>query len=410
MPSPPQIHVFKKGNYTTHHLVTLPPPTPHPLPPSSLRLRTKILGLTTNNLTYANSGFALGWWDTYPIPASAPAPYADRDVYATIAAWGYAEVLETTFPGVEAGAGVFGYVHVGSGEWEVEVCDAGIGVGGQVVVTSAHRKHLWRIYNRVTVVEGLAERGRERLGWDALMGVLFGTGYNLSTYGFAWEEGRRIHPMGVGAWSEEDARLDGAVVVVVNGGGKTAMGFAYAVRHARPEAQRPIKIVGVGSEASRSLLGACGFYDEVLLNGDAGKVVGVVEREKPRKVVLLDFGGRPGVMAAYTEALEGAGAPLARFFVGGDNRPATAERLMKASGERGEGCQVNADALREKGIAVGGQKYFEDFEKAWNDFVQQGAIKGMKLVWGEGMEGWAKGWEAFCKDEVRGDEGMVFTL
>ncbi|KAF2443956.1 hypothetical protein P171DRAFT_521363 [Karstenula rhodostoma CBS 690.94] len=412
MASPPQIHVFTKGDYSTHHLVTLPPPSPNPLAPSSLRLRTKLLGLTTNNLTYANMGFALGWWDVYPIPADAPAPYADRSTYATAAGWGYAEVLESTFPGVAAGASVFGYVHVRTGPWDVGVEEAGF--ARQVVVTSAHRQHLLKIYNRLSVHAPLEvlvkERGREALGWDALMQVLFGTGYNLSRFGFGWEEGARVHRMGEGAWGAEEARLEGAAVVVLNGGGKTAMGFAYAVRRARPEGQQPRVVVGVGSEASRGLLGACGFYDEVLLNGEAGRVVEVVREAAPRKVVLLDFGARPGVMAAYTEALEGAGVPLARFFVGGENRPAKAEVLMKARGERGEGCQVNANALREKGIEVGGQKYFEDFDRAWEGFVQQGAIKGTKLVWGEGMEGWERGWEAFCKDEIRGDEGRVYML
>ncbi|KAK7193101.1 hypothetical protein DPSP01_007559 [Paraphaeosphaeria sporulosa] len=414
MASQPQIHVFNKGDYSSHRLVTLPPTKLEPLSPSSLRLRTKILGLTTNNLTYANMGFALGWWDTYPIPSSASSPFNDRDTYATVAGWGYAEVVESSYPGVEKGASVFGYVHVGSGTWDVSVSDAESGLEGQVLVTSPHRAHLWTIYNRLQILPPLAqlekERGRETLGWDALMQVLFGTGYNLSTYGFAWSDALRIHPSGEGAWNVEEARLDGAVCVVLNGGGKTGMGFAYAARHNRPKEQQPTTIIGVGSEKSKPLLEKCGFYDDVLLSGDAAKVAQLVKQTAPRKVVLLDFGARPGVFAAYTEALEDAGAPLARFFVGGDNRPAKPQDLMKARGERGEGVQVNANTLREKGIEVGRQKYFEDFDRAWEGFVHQGAIKGTKLVWGEGMEGWESGWEAFCNDKVGGNEGLVYTL
>ncbi|KAF9731361.1 hypothetical protein PMIN01_10378 [Paraphaeosphaeria minitans] len=413
MASETQIHVFDKGNYSNHRLVTLPPTQPEPLPPSSLRLKTKILGLTTNNLTYANMGFALGWWDTYPIPPTAAAPFHDRDTYATVAGWGYAEVVESTFPGAKAGDSVFGYVHVGSGTWDVSGSGSGL-EDGQVLVTSAHRAHLWKIYNRLQVLPPLRQlerdHGRDKLGWDALMQVLFGTGYNLSTYGFAWEDGARIHPSGEGAWSAEEAKLAGAVVVVLNAGGKTGMGFAYAARHGRPQDQQPTTIIGVGSESSKALLEACGFYDEVLLNGDAPKVAELVGKASPGKVALLDFGARPGVFAAYTGALQDTGVPLARFFVGGDNRPAKPQDLMKARGERGEGIQVNANTLREKGIDVGGQKYFEGFDKAWEGFVRQGAIKGTNLVWGEGMEGWARGWEAFCKDEVRGGEGLVYTL
>lgn len=83
---------------------------------------------------------------------------------------------------------------------------------------------------------------------------------------------------------------------------------------------------------------------------------------------------------------------------------------MAARGARGDGVQVNANVLREKGIAVSGEAYFDEFEEAWVRFVEQGAIKGTRLVWGLGMEGWESGWEALCRDQVRGDEGLVFEL
>lgn len=406
------IHVFDQGDYSKHRLVTIPPTDPQPLSPSSLRLRTRILGQTTNNLTYANLGFALGWWDVYPIPENTPAPYNDRSKYATIAGWGYADVLESTVPDVSTGSSVYGYLHVGTGTWDVSIEQTGM--TNQILVTSPHRQHLWKIYNRLSVHPSLEKlekgNGQDVLGWDALMTALFGTSYNLSTFGFAWDDNLRIHPMGEGEWSAEDANIDNALVVVLNASGKTGMSFAYALRHARPKAHQPRTIVGVGSDKSRPLLEQSGFYDEVLLNGDAERVKELVEKEKPRKVVLLDFGARPGAMASYTETLSSTGVPLARFFVGGDNRPAKPSDLMQARGERGEGVQVNANTLREKGIEVGGEKYFTDFDKAWGGFVKQGAIKGTKLVWNEGMEGWEKGWEAFCKDEVRSDEGRVYRL
>ena len=216
--------------------------------------------------------------------------------------------------------------------------------------------------------------------------------------------------MGEGAWSAEDASLTDALVVVLNGSGKTGMSFAYALRHARPRAHQPRGVVGVCSSKSQTLLEKCGFYDEVLLNDDAEKVKELVEKKRPSKVALLDFGARAGVLEAYTSALSSAGVPLARFFIGGDNSPAKPEDIMKARGQMGEGVQVNANVLREKGIEVGGERYFVDFDKAWEGFKAQGAVKGTQLAWGEGMEGWEKGWEALCKDEVRSDEGRVYRL
>lgn len=412
MTSQSLIHVFDQGNYSNHRLVAIPQPAPRPLGPSSLRLKTRILGQSTNNLTYANFGFALGWWAIYPIPDSAPEPFNDRSKYATIAGWGYADVVDSTVPAIPTGASVYGYLHIGTATWDVAVEQAEC--EGQFVVTNPQRQNLWKLYNRLAVWAPLGdvekEQGSDGLGWDALMQPLFGTGYNLSTYGFAWEDGLRIHPSGEGAWSAADADVDDALVVVLNAGGKTGMGFAYSLRQCRPEGRRPKTVVGVGSQTSKGLISGCGFYDEVLLYSETEKVKELVAASSFRRILLLDFGSRPGVMVAYTEALSSLSVPLARFFIGGDNRPKKAEDIMKSQVTRGEGVQVNANVLREKGVQVDGEKYFSDFNKAWGEFKKQGAIPGTKLVWGEGLEGWEKGWEAFCKDEVRGDEGRVYRL
>lgn len=86
MSSAPMLHTFEKVDYSKHHLVTLPPSPPPSLPLSSLRLQSKILGLTTNNFSYARLGHVLGWWDIYPQPDETPAPYNDRTIYACIPA------------------------------------------------------------------------------------------------------------------------------------------------------------------------------------------------------------------------------------------------------------------------------------------------------------------------------------
>ena len=170
--------------------------------------------------------------------------------------------------------------------------------------------------------------------------------------------------------------------------------------------------MAVCSERSLSFLEKTDFYDEVLLNEDAGNAKALVEKLSPRRVRLLDFGARPGVMASYTSALGSieSTVPLTRFFVGGDNRPAKAEDAVKELGARGDGVQVNANTLRERGIELGGGEYFNQFDRAWAKFKDEDARKVMRLVWDEGMEGWANGWEAFCHDKVRGDEGRVYKL
>ena len=113
----PATHILSLTNYTTHHLVPLTPSPLTSLPPSSLRLRTKILSLTTNNLSYARIGHLMGWYDTYPLPSTTPPPYSDPTKYGRVAAWGYAEILESTVEGIEKGISVYGYLP-SSTEWE----------------------------------------------------------------------------------------------------------------------------------------------------------------------------------------------------------------------------------------------------------------------------------------------------
>jgi hypothetical protein len=54
--------------------------------------------------------------------------------------------------------------------------------------------------------------------------------------------------------------------------------------------------------------------------------------------------------------------------------------------------------------------FFEDFTKVWNSVKKGGYINGMRLVWGEGMEDFGRGWEKLYKEEFSPDEGLVFSL
>jgi hypothetical protein len=232
LPSPPIIHVLDKANYSKHHVVTLPNEPLPPLAPSSLRFQSRILGLTTNNLSYARLGHIMGWYDTYPLPPNTPSPYNDPSTFGRIAAWGYAEILESTFEGIEVGQSMYGFLPISENsredvKVECATTSAGEKIEGNIVVLDAHRQHLWKIYNRYQICPPLAQlvqsKGEDSLGWDGLMRGLFATGYNLSSYAFAWEEVSRIHPSGKGEWGREDADLRGAAVIILNASGKVSL-------------------------------------------------------------------------------------------------------------------------------------------------------------------------------------------
>jgi hypothetical protein len=417
----PTIHVLDKADYSKHQAVTLPITPLSPLAPSSLRFQTKILGLTTNNLSYARLGHFMGWYDIYPLPPSTPSPFNNTEKYGRVAGWGYAEILDSTVDGIEAGTSIYGFLSISSAspedvsiEWATD--SQGKKIEGQIVVLDAHRQHLWKIYNRYQLCLALsslsATKGEDSLGFDALIQPLFGTGYNLSTFAFAWDEEKRIHPSGVVAWSAQDADLRGATVVLLNASGKTGMSFAYALRANRPKEHQPKTVIGVGSPASVEVIEKTGFYDTVVLNDAFASTAQEIQTSGSKRVVLLDFGARPGANEAWKSSLSSLpNIPFTLITVGGEVEPQNAEKAKKRMESRATLNIVNASLIREKGIEVGGEKYFEAFYGAWEEFKRR-AIEngGMELQWGKGVQSWEEGWEALVRDEVRASTGLVYKL
>lgn len=406
------IHVLNRSDYTKHTLVSLPSDPLTPLAPSSLRIRSKIIGLTTNNLTYARMGHLVGWWDVYPLPANTPAPYNDASTYGQISAWGHAEILESTVPGIPAGNSVFGYVPIGTLPRDVSVEQTGM--KNQIFITSPHRQHLWKIYNRLHVKPSLSElekqQGIDILGWDTLEG-LFGTGYNMNRHAFAWTQNNLIHPSGKGEWTLADARLDDSTVLVLSASGKSAMAFVHQVQNNRPKEHQPRTIIGICSSASKGMVEKSGFYDKVALYDDAQKVKDEVEKSGTRRAVLLDFGARSGTRQTWDTTFQTLSAvPYTFISVGGEVKVLSPEAATARLKDFTTIIQVNASHLREKGIEDGGDSYFEEYYRKFDEFKTGGAIPSVELKWGESMEDWAKGWEGYCNDEIPASHGLVYRI
>ena len=56
--------------------------------------------LTTNNITYAAYGDAIGYWKVFP---------TGREDFGLMPVWGFADVAASRAPGIAVGARVFGY-------------------------------------------------------------------------------------------------------------------------------------------------------------------------------------------------------------------------------------------------------------------------------------------------------------
>lgn len=110
----PQIQMLEKADYTKQHLITLHDAYPLPqLTAGDIRIRSRIISITTNNFTYARLGHLLGWWDVWAVPPSLPAPYNDTSKYGRVSAWGYCEVIESQNDKVPIGTKLYGYLPIG---------------------------------------------------------------------------------------------------------------------------------------------------------------------------------------------------------------------------------------------------------------------------------------------------------
>ena len=414
MASPQILHILDKADYSNHRLVTLPTHSLPVLAPSSIRLQSKILGLTTNNLGYARFGHLTGWWDVYPQPENTPAPYNDRSMYGRVSAWGYAEIIESTVSDIPAGTTVYGYLPTSN--LPEDVCVERTGLKDQIFASSEHRQHLWELYNRYQLCAPLAELEKSKtldfLGWDCLMQALFGSAYHLNLCGFAWKDEFRIHPSGQGEWTAEDASLDDATVIVLSASGKTALAFAHQVRRNRPANHQPRAIIGVCSSASKAITTASDFYDRVALYSDDNIVKDAISKDKSSRVILIDFGAREGARKTWNATLSSL-SPLHSYTflsVGGEVKVQSIEDIKAQLAANHKTIQANTSHLREKGIKVGGDAYLEAFYKMFDEFKAQGGIPGMNLKWGEGLEALERGWEALCGDKVSAEVGLVYRL
>ena len=408
----PTIHVLEKADYTKQHIIPLPDALPlPPLAPSSVRMKTSLISLTTSNFTYARVGHLLGWWDVHPLPPSIPDAFKDASKYGRISGWGYGEIIESNIPEIPAGKQLFGYLPIGTLPVDLEVKLPG--TKNQVLVTNSYRQHILPIYNRYLLTPSKAENPAPaaHLGYDSLMQVLFETSHNLNRHAFAWDDAKRVHPMGDATpWTASDASLTGATVIIFAASGKTAVSFAHQLRHNRPAESQPAAIIGVSSAASKAFTERTGFYDRVLLYSDADGAKGATA--PGAKIVLVDFGARDDAPATWHAALAPTAAEIAFVGVGGEVRPMSHDEIMVgfAKGAALRRVQANASGLRDKALEMGEEAYFEEFLKAWAGFRDGGGIPGVTLKWAEGMGEWAKAWDELAEGKIGPETGLLFWL
>ncbi|KUI64539.1 hypothetical protein VM1G_00619 [Cytospora mali] len=413
----PVIQVLEKDRYFTQHLVTLPNAIPYPaLGTSSVRVRTKVMSLTANNITYAKLGFMLRWWDVHPLPPSAPAPFNDATKYGCINCWGFAEVLESTHPSVEKGSYLWGYQPIGTLAQDLVVKEGK--VPGQVIVMNEHRQGIMPIYNRYLVfptsMSSKIESKADQVAYDAILRVMFETAYLMNRFVFTSDPEDTVNPrMDNGTWTSEMADSSDATFICLAPGSKVALCFARELKHGRGKSVG--RVIGAASEHSLEFVVGTGEYDEVISTKETPKDV-LPAVDSGKRVILVDFGGRAGVAEKWAAVISKSHKNFLLVQVGSEVSEVSSSELlagmqkMQSVKPTYEAVQVNASDMRARAMAkVGEKQYFEGLEDAWKAFNKAG-IKGFRVTWGDGMQDVAKGWDLLCSGGSKPSDGLSYVI
>lgn len=219
-----------------------------PLSAGQVRLQVERVALTSNNISYAATGDILQYWRFFP---------ADGD-WGCVPAWGFAMVTESTLPGIEVGARVWGFLPMAS-SLVVEphkVRGSGFQDG------AAHRRDLAAVYNDYTycAIDPMHRDGDDDL--EAVLRPLFSTGWLVDDF-----------------LSDQDF-FGSRVMILSSASSKTAYTTA-----SRLAAREGLEIVGLTAARNRDFVESLGCYDTVLGYDDIGQL------DSSAASVYLDFAG-----------------------------------------------------------------------------------------------------------------------
>lgn len=231
----------------------------------SVRLRIDKFALTSNNITYAVFGDAMGYWQFFPTGDAAT---------GSIPVWGFASVVESRCPGVDVGERFYGYFPIAE---EVVLAPEDVATPG-FTDGAEHRRALHPIYNRYIRCSQDPGYVAEFAAQQALLRPLFSTSFLLDDF------------LG-------DNDFFGAETIVLSSASsKTAYGTAFCLAQRRGT-PKEVKIVGLSSPGNLEFTRSLGCYDEVLRYDD------VASSLPDDAAVYVDMSGNAQVRATVHRRL-----------------------------------------------------------------------------------------------------------
>lgn len=222
-----------------------------PLAPGQVRVRIERFAFTSNNITYAAFGEAMGYWQFFP---------TGEDGWGCIPVWGFASVTQSLHPGVAVGERLYGYFPMASGA----VLTPERLSPQRFTDAAAHRAALPAVYNQYLrcASDPLYTAGTEDI--QALLRPLFLTSWLIDDF-FDTNDFFGARP---------------GTALLSSASSKTAWGTAFQL-HQRPG----IEVVGLTSPANEAYCESLGCYHRVLTYDE----LDLVPADTP--CVYVDFAG-----------------------------------------------------------------------------------------------------------------------
>ncbi|MFT6674261.1 MAG: hypothetical protein ACJAVM_000432 [Sulfitobacter sp.] len=232
---------------------------PAPLRQGEARLKLQSFALTANNVTYAASGFAIGYWKFFP---------TDQQGQGLVPVWGVAQVVESQAADLAVGTRLYGFYPMAEELVITPKSDA----QGAVLDIAPHRKDLPLIYNQYLPVLGSTP---EQDHLRALLQPLLATSYLLFD------------------WLMDNDWFGAGQIIIGSASSKTGLGLCKYLAELQG---RPYRIVGLTSPRNRDFVQGLGACDSVLGYDEIGNVAQVPS-------VYVDMAGNSALKAQLHERL-----------------------------------------------------------------------------------------------------------
>lgn len=219
--------------------------------------------LTTNNITYAVSGFTLKYWDFFPVD----------ETWGSVPVWGFGEVVESKNDSIQVGERCYGYFPMSD---YLVVQPGRINPFGFSDIAE-HRKELSPIYNfyaRLAADPSFQEKTKDYI---PIIKPLFATSFLI--YYFL----------------KEEHFFDSEQLIITSASSKTGLALAYMLQ--QNQATDNKKIIGLTSPRNVEFVTSTGYYDEVLTYDDYKNIPDIAAS-------IVDFAGSTQLLHEVSDSLK----------------------------------------------------------------------------------------------------------